>query len=53
MGRRARGTGLEVSEDDGRVDKGGERGDGCGGDRTLSVMKRVSRDQHHSPVVIV
>jgi len=33
------------------VDKGGERGNGCGVNRTLSVMKRVSRFQHHSPVI--
>ena len=33
------------------VDKDGERGNGCGMNRTLSVMKRVSRYQHHSPVI--
>ena len=33
------------------VDKDGERGNGCGVNRTLSVMKRVSRYQHHSPVI--
>ena len=33
------------------VDQGGERGNGCGGNRTLSVMKRVGRDQHHAPVI--
>ena len=33
------------------VDKDGEGGNGCGMNRTLSVMKRVSRYQHHSPVI--
>jgi hypothetical protein len=33
------------------VDPDGERGNGCGVNRTLSVMKRVSRDQHQYPVI--
>ena len=33
------------------VDSDGERGNGCGVNRTMSVMKRVSRHQHHSPVI--
>jgi len=33
------------------VDKDGETGNGCGVNRTLSVMKRVSRYQHYSPVI--
>ena len=33
------------------VDKDGERGNGYGVNRTLSVMKEVSRYQHHYPVI--
>jgi len=49
-GTRARGTGLEVTEHDGRGRPGPRKSNGCGGNRTLSVMNRV-RDRHHSAVI--
>jgi hypothetical protein len=35
------------------VEQDGERGNGCGGTLSLSVMNKVSRDHHHYPVINV